>query len=426
MAMNEREEIIRHLDRDYTEPIRDPLWKHVYLSRPLMEVVASAPFQKLSGIKQLGVAHLVYPGATHTRFVHSLGVFYLARRIIRVLMGAENPPSLSQEGVRAYLCAALLHDIGHFPFTHSLKDLPLKAHETLTAELILSEPLNGLIRRRVGTEPWITAAIVDETIGDRGNREIGFFRRILSGVLDPDKLDYLNRDAYYCGVPYGIQDTDFVISRMHPHPERGISLDNTGVPAVENILFSKYLMYRAVYWHKTVRIATAMIKKAVYLALREGVILPENLYGLDDEDFFRTVGRNSFPPLSLVRRVASRDLFKSVFDIPCSDGRQTRLEDLDLRTETEALAAEEISRRTGIILRPEDVVIDIPEKINFEIDLPVLMPDSTVVEYARADSVFSPPVVAGFSRSLRILRLAVPPETASKLKNPGEFLAALI
>ena len=157
-----------------------------------------------------------------------------------------------------------------------------------------------------------------------------FFRSLLSGVLDPDKLDYLNRDAYFCGVPYGIQDTDFVLERIRLHPDRGLSLDAAGIPAVENVLFSKYLMYRTVYWHRTVRIATAMIKKALILGLRNRVIEPSCLYGLDDEDFFRTVGNKDYRPFALIRRVANRDLYKSVKEIPFDEKNSRHLALLDL------------------------------------------------------------------------------------------------
>ncbi|MDR1931554.1 MAG: HD domain-containing protein [Spirochaetales bacterium] len=421
----EREKIIRHLDRDYSEPIRDPLWKHIYLSPAMMSLAAAAPFRKIGGIKQLGVAHLVYPGATHTRFVHSLGVFFLAKRIIRGLLASPQAPELSLEGVKAFLCAALLHDAGHFPFTHSLKELPLASHEALTAHLILADPLAGIIREKVGTDPAVCAAIVDEELNPDGESrgETGFFRRILSGVLDPDKLDYLNRDAYYCGVPYGIQDTDFVIARIHPHPDKGIALDEGGLPAVENLLFSKYLMYRTVYWHRTVRIATAMIKKAVFLALAEGVIVPEDLYGLDDEAFFRIAGEKAYPPLALIRKVAARDLYKTAAEAPCEGAAFAALSGLDSRAREEALLAKEISRETGVPLKPEEVIIDIPEKINFEVELPILRPDGSLKDYALADSVFNAPAAENFSRPLRVLRLALPAEAAHRLKNGGELLS---
>ena len=404
--MNRKTLILDHLDKDYGEPIRDPLWKHIHLTPGLMELVASGPFQKLSRIKQLGVAHLVYPGATHTRFSHSLGVFHLAKRMIRGLLRNEDTDLLTLEGVKAFLSAALLHDLGHFPFTHSLKELSLRAHEALTADIILSSPLAGILKDRIGVFPWMVAAIVDPDLDSRGNREVAFFRSLLSGVLDPDKLDYLNRDAYFCGVPYGVQDIDFVLERLRLHPDRGLSIDAAGIPAVENVLFSKYLMYRTVYWHRTVRMATAMIKKALVLALEDRAIEPADLYGLDDEDFFRTVGRKDYGPFSLLLRVADRDLFKTVKELPFDeeDPRHLALLDLKERAKIEREIAEKLS------LAPENVLIDLPERINFEIALPILRSDGSYRDYAEAGSVFTPPVVAGFTRALRVLRLALPRE----------------
>jgi HD superfamily phosphohydrolase len=425
--MQEVERILRHLERDFSEPIRDPLWKHIYLSPGLMSVAASAPFRKLAGIRQLGLAHLVYPGATHTRFLHSLGVLHLARRIIQGLVGKEEAPLLSLEGVKAFLAAALLHDIGHFPFTHSFKELPLKSHEALTAELIMEEPLCGIISSEVGTLPWMAAAIVDESLDDGGSCEIAFFRRLLSGVLDPDKLDYLNRDAYFCGVPYGVQDTDFVIDRLRPHAQRGIALDASGLPAVENILFSKYLMYRTVYWHRTVRIATAMIKKAVFLALSEGVLLPADLYGLDDEAFFRLAARRAqergFAALTLVRKAASRELFKTVAELRGGEAPFAALASLGRRAEAEAHLARELGRAAGLQLAPEDVIIDIPEPLNLEADIPVLKKDGSTEHYSLLDSVFTSTGAENFSRPLRVLRVALPPAAAFALRGRGAFAA---
>ena len=122
------------------------------------------------------------------------------------------------------------------------------------------------ILKEVGISAELCASIIHKGSSGEG-AELRFYRGILSGVLDPDKLDYLNRDAYYCGVPYGVQDVDFAITRMYPGID-GIEIDSRGIQSVESVLFSKYLMYRSVYWHKEVRSATAMIKKAVARALR--------------------------------------------------------------------------------------------------------------------------------------------------------------
>ena len=420
-----KSQLLSHLHSDFTEPIRDPLWRHIYLSKELEQVIATAPFQRLARIRQLGPAFQVYPGATHTRFSHSLGVFHLAKRILAAILQFDSAIDLTIEGVRAYLCAALLHDLGHFPFAHSLKELPLKEHEALTGELVSSEPLRSVIRDGVGTDPELVAAIVDTRRSYRhGDANLRFFRNILSGVLDPDKLDYLNRDAYFCGVPYGIQDIDFVVNKIHPHAANGIALEESGITAVEHILFSKYLMYRTVYWHKTVRVATAMIKKAVFSTLNEGLLRPEDLYGIDDVQFHALFEDLAFPPAALIRRVFERRYHKIVYETPFDDTneRHTGLLDLDLRAEKEGQIASALNRRSGAYVSGESVIIDIPEFQSFEVDLPILGKDG-YHPFSETDSVFGRPVVSGFNRALRKLRLLVAEELAPRVSNAEELLA---
>ena len=419
--LSSRTSIISHLENEYTEPIRDPLWKHIYLSPGLLNVIEQEPFLALGKIRQLGVAYLVYPGATHTRFNHSLGVFHLAKRVIRALAAFPSCDWLSLEGVKAFLAAALLHDVGHFPFTHSFKDLPLKDHEKLTAELILSSPLTDVIRDKAGADPYFTAAIVDQSLDAGDSSELEFYRHILSGALDPDKLDYLNRDAYFCGVSYGIQDIDFIINRIIPHDKRGIALESSGLLAVESVLFSKYQMYRSVYWHKTVRIATAMIKKAIYLALRDGIIEKDDLYGLDDETFFSFLGAIPYDPFKLISRVASRQLLKTAYETSFSELAHGGLTDLTSRTAAEEEIARRIAATTGRSLPPYLVILDIPEPISFEIDIPV-HENGRLLPYPEAGSVFTRPVVEGFTRVLRRVRLILPAEILDLINSPEELL----
>ncbi|MDC7239049.1 MAG: HD domain-containing protein, partial [Spirochaetales bacterium] len=185
-----REEIIRHLSEDYTVPVRDPLWKHIYLSPGLRKIMYQSEFQKLGRIRQLGPASLVYPGATHTRLNHSLGVFYLSRRILKTILFSKHcPDHLTLVGAKSFLCASLLHDIGHFPHAHSFMEMPLADHEILSGQIITDSGIADIIRDEIGGDPELTAAIIDDSISDDGNRELTFFRNILSGVLDPDKLD---------------------------------------------------------------------------------------------------------------------------------------------------------------------------------------------------------------------------------------------
>ena len=423
--MNTRDTIIFHLDRNYLKPVRDPVWSNIYLSEELLKVIDSAPFRQLSRIKQLGPSFLVYPGATHTRLNHSLGVFHLAKRMIRTLLGFRSFDAMSLDGVKSFLCAALLHDLGHFPYTHSFKELPLKEHETLTAELVQEEPLRTLLRDHVGVDPWSVAAIVDESIPVSEGDEIIFFRSILSGALDPDKLDYLNRDAYFCGVPYGLQDIDFILSRLRPDWQNGIALEETGISAVENLLFSKYLMYRAVYWHRTVRVATAMIKKAVHHAFEEGAVSPSDFYGLDDELFYLRFGSNEqLPGYSLIHGVYNRRLYHPVWESAYrpEDPLHAAAADLAFRSRLEAAVAHRLSGRVSRRVSPESVIIDVPERISFEAAFPGVR-GGGLVPYPDSETVFTPHVVQDFTRTLRKMRLIVDPGIADSVGDGAELIA---
>ena len=416
--MNGSSAILDHLTRDYSEPVKDPLWKNITLSRGMLQVASHRAFQKLNGIKQLGPTYLVYPGATHTRLNHSLGVFHLARRMMMNLLGGGGSTSpgfdsadssateLSLAGLKAFLCAALLHDLGHYPYAHSLKDVGLRSHESLTAERILQADLSTLIREQVGTDPELVAAIVDSSVSHR-SKDLDFFRNLLSGVLDPDKLDYLNRDAYFCGVPHGIQDVDFILAEIRPHAG-GLIVTEKGLSAVESILFAKYLMYKTVYWHKTVRIATGMIKKAVLLALKEAVLQPEDLYWLDDYQFSALTERHVFAPFRLISRVIERRLYKLVATVPfdADNPLHKRLQNVHDRLDVEENLVKAVAKLLGRPLPLESLIIDVPEPINFEINLPVLRSvtgEITAFEHSR--SVFNRDSVRSFVHSLRTVSL---------------------
>ena len=408
--MGETERILAHLENDYTEPIRDPVWRHIYVSRGLLRVVEQEQFQKLDRIRQLGPASQVYPGATHTRRGHSLGVFHMARRMIATLVRKNRDVEISLEGVKAFLCAALLHDVGHYPFAHSLKDLALAAHESLAARTILSE-FAPVIRKSLGIEPEAVASIIDRSSRYKGGENVGFYWKILSSVIDPDKLDYLNRDAFFCGVPYGIQDVDFILEELYPHAGNGVAISHKGITALENILFSKYLMYRTVYWHKTVRIATAMIKKVVAEALAQGAIRKDELYGLDDEQFFARFTTARFPGFSLIEDTRQRILHKQVFRVPFdhANPRHLLLEDVGERLRLEREIAADLSGIVGRKVPTEAIVVDVPERITFELRLPVIDPaqaEPDETDAGDASFVFNRIGHDDFPRSLRAVSVS--------------------
>ena len=391
------------LQRGYTVPVRDPLWGHIYLTPALADLTESAPFMRLCRIFQLGPAYCVYPGATHTRASHSIGVFHLSRRLL-ISLYEKGASWLSREGIYSFLCAALLHDLGHFPYTHSLKELALEDHETLSACSILSEPLKSLIGKS-GADPEFTAAIVDKgRQSTTVNTELEFYRQLLSGVLDPDKLDYLNRDARYCGIPYGAQDVDFIFSRLIPHEERGVDIDSRGIPSVESVLFSKYLMYRTVYWHRKVRSATAMIKKALLGALEQKIITAQELYNLDDQGLFLLMAakQRNFPGFSLAEKVREGKLYAEIASFFFDDQKHAFLLPLEKRKEQEMELAEAINRATASNINTGSIIIDVPEPVSFETKLFVRDENCT---FGESSSAFKKNAVEAFVHTLRKVRV---------------------
>jgi len=403
----------------FSVAVRDPVWKHIWLTPELAEITRSEPFLRLYRIRQLGPTEYVYPGATHTRAAHSLGVYHVAQRLLRVLLARGARDWVTQTGCDSFLAAALLHDLGHFPFTHSLKELPLDDHETLTRRIMLSQPLASLIAE-TGADPEMAAAIVDHSVSGAGE-ETDFFRHLLSGVLDPDKLDYLNRDAFCCGVPYGIQDTDFILSQIEPDRKLGIVIPSRAIMSIESILFSKYLMYRSVYWHRQVRMATAMMKKTLHAALEKKLIEPDNLYSQDDEGIFALVASLDFPEKEIARDVRSRNFFSVAAEYPYEE-RFAPLENLAIRTLAECRIADFLSVETGIKVSAHRVLADIPERISFESDL---MISDTRAPFSESSTVFSRDVVDRFTASLRILRVAVHPSAAEAVAKIPDLKAKL-
>lgn len=409
-----KESVNSALFEGFSEPCRDALWGHVYFTPELEAVTRMPPFSRLYRIAQLGPASLVYPGATHTRAAHSIGVYHIARRLITGLCERGAASFVTAQGIRSFLCAALLHDVGHFPYAHSLKELALTGHEQLGARLIEADPAASLVEQ-AGGDPAVAAAILDTGRGT-DDKEVLFYRKLLSGCLDPDKLDYLNRDARFAGVTYGTQDVDFILSRLYPNRERGVDIDSKAISSVESVLFAKYLMYRSVYWHKGVRAATAVMKKTLHSALHEGLLSPEELYDLDDNGLFDLLrkrklrGKGASPCEALFdAALGLRDgkLWTCVGEVPFDETKHHRWEDLQCRAEAEA----EISAQYGAA-----VIIDVPERVGFETGLYVLDEDCP---FERSSTVFGAETVASFVKTLRTVRFFVD-------KDRGNLLYSLL
>lgn len=275
--------------------IRDPLWNTIRLDGTAIRIIDTAEFQRLRYIRQLGFAHLVYPGATHTRFDHAVGVYHLARTALRFLKERDAPPEEAWEGEELIPYAALLHDIGHFAFSHALEELESDQipgdHEAVSSQFFKSPELQGAMDA-IGAG---AADRIYELIQGKCDLPL---RGLVSGSLDLDKMEYLRRDARFCGVPYGEVDVDRLIQGLVllPDPESGlyeVGVHEKAVASLESLLFAKYQMFRNVYWHHGVRAATALYKRIVEEAVGEGLVTPPDLVGPTDEELLYEIGRRA-------------------------------------------------------------------------------------------------------------------------------------
>ncbi|MDA0336125.1 MAG: HD domain-containing protein, partial [bacterium] len=240
--------ILHPLLEDDGKAIRDPVWGYIHLPGPLLALVDTEDFQRLRNISQLGFVHLVYPGARHSRFEHSLGVYHLAKQFLLRLLKSDPPLELEDADVRVFLAATLLHDIGHYPFSHTLEELmPFFVSHEERARRLIEDPagaISRVLRDELGVDPMRVANVIDY---ESATHEIPprdmLLANILSGTLDPDKIDYLLRDSLFCGVPFGESvNRDRLIKaiKYDPHRRR-LAITSKGVSAVEALVFTNYL-----------------------------------------------------------------------------------------------------------------------------------------------------------------------------------------
>jgi len=247
--------------------IRLPPEIDIAVTARVMRLIDTVPFGRLKNISQLGLVTLVYPGANHSRWEHSLGVYRLALRLLNRLSSDERFCQLvSDEQAELFLLGALLHDIGHWPYCHPLEDMALAEiprHESLARRLICEGAIAELIDRDWKLQP---TAVADLIAPDRNYRKVDLLSNMLSGPIDIDKMDYLVRDSFHAGVPYGKNfDQQRLISSMClGENEQELAIVDKGRTAAEMMVFARYVMFSEVYWHHAVRSGTAMLQRAVF------------------------------------------------------------------------------------------------------------------------------------------------------------------
>ena len=390
--------------------IRDPLWNTIVLDDVARRLIDTPVFQRLRYVRQLGLAHLVYPGATHTRFEHALGAYHLARRTIAVLDDRhELDGAVAPDERGVVTAAALLHDVGHHPFSHALEEIGAQHHEVAARPLITHGPIADELRASIAHDaPERVYALI------RGENTSPL-QGLISGSLDLDKIEYLKRDAFMCGVPYGEIDVDRLINALTVirgssgavSSRTTIGVRDKGLSALESLLFAKYQMYRNVYWHHAVRSATAMYKRLVDDAIRDGALDERALSSLTDEGLLHVLETTSNAPL--LDALRNRRLYKRAFecaagDLPDGVGDWIAVELDRVRTTEDALA-----RQLG--LAPGELLLDFPEKPQMlGLDLPVRLRGGQVHRLTREGlpgSINLPALSDELYRSARVLRVFV-------------------
>lgn len=233
---------------------RDPVHGYIHVQhQTILDLINTKEFQRLRRIKQLGTSSAIFHGAEHSRFSHSLGVYEIARRICEKFQNSH-PTQVNGDGLwddserLVTLCAALLHDIGHGPFSHTFEKVFDTDHEALTIQILLSPEtqVNAVLKQVADDFPEKVAAVIQKTYP---NPQVV---QMISSQIDADRMDYLLRDAYFAAVSYGMFDLNRILRVIRPYKD-GICFDYSGMHAVEDYIVSRYQMYMQVYFHPVSR-----------------------------------------------------------------------------------------------------------------------------------------------------------------------------
>jgi HD superfamily phosphohydrolase len=408
--------------------VRIPPGIDVPLSDRVRRLIDTAPFRRLAHVSQLGLVSLVYPAANHTRQEHSLGVYQAAIEFLARLAGDERFAAIiGPREAELFLVAALLHDVGHWPFGHPVEDLGLPQisdHESLAERSLRDGEIALALQEDWNTDAKDVAALIAGHAADQKSR---ILRSLLSGPIDVDKIDYLMRDSLHAGVPYGrhFDRQRLVGSLCLNQAGDGLAISDKGKTAAEMMVFARYVMFSEVYWHHAVRAATAMLQRAVYLlrdlldfrqlvTLTEQPLIEQLLAASAGHAGARELLDGLFGPR---RRLYKRLAQCSYFEEPDLYERLARQPYGHLLRCSEELAAI-LSRDLSINISPHEILLDSPPaELEVEFDVDVYFPKPGV--YRRLGDIS--PVVRTLAREqfddyVKRVRIFVHPRLAADLR----------
>ncbi len=304
--------------------IRIPPETDVPLTERVRSVIDTAEFHRLARISQLGLVSLIYPAAIHTRFEHCLGVYRLALLFLKQLAGDRRfAEAIRPADAEVFIVAALVHDLGHWPFCHPIEDIRLPgvpSHELFANSFLLEGELADVLRHDWGINPRDVVAMLSEKPRNTASR---ILTSMLSGPIDIDKMDYLFRDSLHAGVPYGrhFDQQRLLGSLCLNRAGNGLAITDKGKTAAELMVFARYVMFSEVYWHHAVRAATAMLQRAFFMLhgsldldalfrMTEGPMIAELRQAAGDGPAGELLGGLFGPTRQLYKRLAEYSLFE--------------------------------------------------------------------------------------------------------------------
>jgi uncharacterized protein len=351
------------------QALRDPIHRNIQLEPWAVDLIDSREMQRLRHIRQLGTAYLVYPGANHTRFEHSLGAHKLARDATRAF-------GLGADVARPVEAAALLHDVGHGPMSHTFEeaDAGVGRHEDFGADLVRWSGLADRLRAH-GIDPRRVADLLSGK---------GEHARIVSGDIDVDRMDYLVRDAHYTGLRVSV-DPERILQTLALREGEPL-IRQEGVTAVEALLLARFLMYPAVYFHHTCRAAETMVLAGLRRLLADGA-KPDELRLLDDARLLAALEAAGGLPRRLAQGIRERRLYKRAYEgtrgeVESDPTLAALLTSPGRRSDLERELAE------GASLAEGDVLVDVPRlPMVHEVGARVLLKSGDVVPLAEASTL---------------------------------------
>ena len=408
---------------------------NVPITQRVKRIIDTPAFRRLSRISQLGMVAFVYPGATHTRMEHSLGVYRNAIEFLQRLAGDDALGRvLGEYDVKLFLVAALLHDVGHWPFCHAIEDLRqvgIPRHESLARRLITQGEIASVLKQDWQINPEDVANLLappplapppedKQNSHSNGDSTVAMLQSMLSGPIDIDKLDYLERDSLHAGVPYGrnFDRNRLVSSLCIDSIKNRLAITDKGRTAAEMMVFARYVMFSEVYWHHAVRSATAMLQRAVYelrnetaithtwIDMNEAEMIDSLRMACKDKAWSPCIDGLFGPKRQLYKRVAQFDFLNHP-----EEHRALARKPYSEIVQLSAKLAEHVQSQTGTAIRPHDILIDAPPvKLEVQFQLDVRQRDGSYRTLGELSPVVHALATKQFDDIVKRVRIFIRPE----------------